>query len=254
MQVTKSSVKSYILRGLVFLLMLPFFYSCIQQEGYGGTSGIEGVLMTKYFNDDYSVLIKEEPAVDEDVFILFGEEDFLGDKVATSVTGAFEFPFLNEGDYRLYYMSVDTASVSNEEGTVIIDLSLKSGKTTDLDTIYRFEVLNFDDGSGKLSGVVKLINYKNDTFYPFLDVKDITFAQEQEVYLVYGDHEFYDERIRTNFDGYFEFDNLIPGDYSVFVYSEDITGGSQDIEIVKNATITEEGEAIDMGEFIIEKL
>lgn len=210
--------------------------------------------MTQYYNNDYSILISEEPAVDEDVFILFGDSDFVGDKVATSSTGAFEFPFLRDGDYQLYYMSEDSSTVSDEEQVVILDLTLESGKVSDQGIIYRYETLDWDDGSAKLTGVVKVINYKNTTSYPFLEVKDVTFAQELEVYLIYGDHEYYDDRIRTNYDGVFEFKDLIPGDYTVFVYSEDITGGTEDIAIIKQATITTVGEVIDLGEYTIEKL
>ena len=210
--------------------------------------------MTKYYNDDYSLLIRQEPAVDEDVFILFGDSDFVGDKVATSSTGAFEFPFLRDGDYQLYYMGEDATTASNEEQTVIVNLTLKSGKVSEQGTLYRNETLDFDDGSGKVSGVVKKINYKNTTAYPFLEVKDVTFAQELDVYLIYGDHEYFDEEIETNYDGYFEFSNLIQGDYTVFVYSEDVTGGTEDLVILKQGTITTAGEEIDLGEFTIERL
>lgn len=250
----KRKVKFQIFRGLAILLMVPLFFSCTQTEGYGGTSGITGVLMTKYYNNDYSMLIREEVAVDEEVFILFGEDDFVGDRVTTSATGAFEFPFLNEGDYRLYYSSEDSTTVSDDNSSVIVDLTLASGKANDLGTIYRLKTLDFNDGSGKIGGYVSVINYKNDTFYPFLERKDSTLAQEQEVYLIYGDHEYYDERIRTNYDGYYEFNELIPGDYQVFVYSEDIKGGTEDIAIIESATITTEGEEVEVDHITIEQL
>ena len=238
----------------IIILSIPILFSCTQNEGYGGNSGIKGVLMTKYYNDDYSLLIREEPAVDEEVFILFGEDDFVGDRVVTSVTGAFEFPFLNAGDYRLYYMSEDSTTKTDEETTVIIDLNLKMGKTADQGTIYRLETLDWDEGSSKISGIVEVINYKNDTFYPFLEIKDVTLAQEQEVYLIYGDHDYYDERIRTNFDGYFEFPDLIPGEYTVFVYSEDIAGGTEDKVISRSVTITNDGEEHQVEKMTIDQL
>ena len=34
---------------------------------------------------------------------------------------------------------------------------------------------------------------------------------EQEIYLTYNNHTFYDDRIRTQADGEFEFGGLIPG-------------------------------------------
>jgi len=235
--------------------MVALISSCTQPEGYGGTSGIKGVLITKYYNNDYSMLIKEDAAVDEDVFVLFGEDDFIGDKVATSATGAFEFPFLNEGDYRLYYMSEDSSTVSDDESTVIIDLTLSSGKTNDLDKIYRLKTLDYNDGSGKISGTIKKINYTNESIWPHsVFIKDITMAQDEEVYLIYGDHDYYEERIRTNYDGSFEFDNLIAGEYTVFVYSDDVeNGGTADIVIKIPVTITREGEEITLEEITIEQ-
>ncbi len=250
----KSKTKFQILRGFVIVLMVPFIFSCTQPEGSGGTSGIKGVLMTKYYNNDYSVLIKEEAAVDEEVFILFGEDDFVGDRVVTSATGAFEFPFLNNGDYRLYYMSEDSTTVSDDNITVIVDMTLASGKTNDMGTIYRLKTLDYNDGAGKISGVIKKINYKNSTFYPNLEVKDISWAQDEEVYLIYGDNDYYEERIRTSHDGSYEFRDLIPGSYTVFAYSEDIEGGTEDIAITRTVTITTDGEEIIVSEITIEQL
>lgn len=247
-------LKSNLLKWAIALTIVPFLFSCTQPEGYGGSSTIKGVLMTKYYNDDYSLMIKEEPAVDEEVFILFGEDEFVGDRVVTSATGAFEFPFLNAGDYTLYYMSEDSTTMSDEQTTVIIDLNLEQGKSENQGTLYRVETLDFDDGSSKISGIVKVTNYKNDTFFPFLEVKDITLAQEQEVYLIYGDHEFYDERIRTNYDGYYEFNNLIPGSYKVFVYSEDLAGGTEDDIRMHELTISSDGEEYAVPEFNIDRL
>jgi hypothetical protein len=102
--------------------------------------------------------------------------------------------------------------------------------------------------------VIRLINYKNTSQYPFLEVKDTSYAQEQEVYLRYGDHDFYDERIRTDYKGYFEFRNLIPGDYEIFTYSEDVTGATEDIPVTRNVTITGDKEEIDLGTLTIDQL
>ena len=47
--------------------------SCEKSEGTGGTGSISGSLILHEFNDDYSLLINEGPAVDEEVFIIYGE-------------------------------------------------------------------------------------------------------------------------------------------------------------------------------------
>ncbi len=240
--------------NLITIVALVVLAGCEQEEGYGGSSRITGKVITKFYNDDYSMIIREAPAVDEEVFLLFGDNENVGDRVETSATGSFEFPFLKPGTYSVYYSSIDTAYSGEVENVITTEVELEAGEDLDLDTLYRIEVLDFDDGSAKIYGVVRLINYRNSSVYPFLEVKDTSFAQEQEVYLRYGDHEFYDERIRTDYNGYFEFRNLIPGDYEVFVYSEDVTGATQDRVEQRNVTITEDLQEIDLGMITIEQL
>lgn len=44
--------------------------------------------------------------------------------------------------------------------------------------------------------------------------------QETRVYIVYGDHDFYDDDVRTGPDGKFVFRWLRKGDYTVYTYGE----------------------------------
>ena len=248
---------SYTGKGLVtgiFVFFLLITCSCVNEEGEGGTSSISGSLVTRYYNDDYSLMIREEPAVDEEVFILYGDDTYLGDRVFASNDGSFRFSWLRRGDYTVYYESEDSATTGRDEKVISYQVSLDKGEEHEMGELVRYETLDFDDGSGMIKGVVKVTNYKNTSSWPNLEIKDITYAQEQEVYLVYGNHLYYDERIRTGYDGYFEFRNLIPGEYSVYVYSEDITGGTQDIAIKRQAVIEEEGDMVDVGEIMIEQL
>ncbi|MCF8226778.1 MAG: hypothetical protein K9J30_12945 [Bacteroidales bacterium] len=244
----------HILKPIFLSLVIVLPFSCEKPEGYGGTSRIHGKLVTSFYNDDYSLLLKEEAAVDEDVFLLFGEDEHVGDKVETSSSGAFQFPYLRPGAYTVYYMSEDSLSMDNEETPVSIDATIESGQDQDLGVLKRIETLDFDDGTSSISGTIRLINYKNSSEYPFLVVKDTSFAQEHEVYLTYGQHEFYDERIRTGFNGYFEFRNLIKGKFTIYTYSENVTGATEDIPVIFEVTITEEGEEIDLGVFDIYQL
>ncbi len=250
-------MKRRYIRNYLMVLIIPVLLSmsgCEQEEGYGGSSRITGKVITKFYNDDYSMVIREAPAVDEQVFLMFGDNENVGDRMETSATGSFEFPFLQPGTYTVYFSSIDTTYSGEVENVNTTEVELGAGEDLDLDTLYRIEILDFDDGSAKIYGVVRLINYRNSSVYPYLEVKDTSFAQEQEVYLRYGAHEFYDERIRTDYNGYFEFRNLIPGDYEVFVYSEDLTGATQDKVEKRNVTITEDLQEIDLGVITIEQL
>lgn len=46
-------------------------------------------------------------------------------------------------------------------------------------------------------------------------------AADQDVYIIYGDHVSPDDRVQTNFDGEYEFLYLRPGNYKVYVFSND---------------------------------
>ncbi len=241
------------------LLVMAFFIGltfsgCDKSEGYGGTSRISGAIETRYYNDDYSKLIRQVPAVDEEVFLLFGNNENVGDRVETSATGSFEFNYLRAGKYMVYYSSIDSTVSGEQDKVVAVEIDLKEGEDKDLGTLARLQILDFDDGSAKIHGVIRLINYKNSSVYPFLEVKDTSYAQEHEVYLTYGAHEFYDERIRTSYNGYFEFNDLIPGDYEIFTYSEDKTGATERIPVIRNVTITEPKQEIDLGVLFVEQL
>ncbi len=229
--------------------------SCVKPEGYGGTSSVSGKILTRYYNDDYSMLIKEVPSVDEDVYLLFGDDESVGDRVFTSSTGAFAFEFLRPGAYTLYFTSEDSTSADRSEEVSAIEFELKSGEDKDLGTLTEFKTLDFNEGTGKIFGVIRLINYKNSSVPPFLEIKDTSFAQEQEVYIRYGTHKFYDERIRTSYNGYFEFTGLIPGEYEVFTYSEDVWfGGTENIPVGDTVIISPEIQEVDLGIMYIEKI
>jgi hypothetical protein len=46
-------------------------------------------------------------------------------------------------------------------------------------------------------------------------------AADQDVYILYDDHVSPDDRVRTNYDGEYEFLYLRPGNYKVYVFSKD---------------------------------
>ena len=242
------------LKDAIFLLpAVLIITSCEKPEGPGGTGSISGSLIRHSYNDDLSLLISEKPAVDEDVFIIYGDSDVPGDNNKTGLNGRFSFDFLRSGSYTIYYLSEDTSATPDDEIPVIIEVDLARGEQKDLGTLIQVKTLAYNDGSAVIGGVVKITNYTNESSWPNLEIKDISFAQEQEVYLIYGTHTFYDERTRTRYDGYFEFSRLIPGDYTVFLFSEDVTGATEMVTITRQATISEEDQVVLLDEIMIEK-
>jgi hypothetical protein len=232
-------------------LMLP---SCENSEGLGGTGSISGTITERFYNDDFSDFLYQAAAVDEEVFIVFGEDDLVGERVNTGVTGEFRFNYLYPGRYYIYYRTDDSTAIPDDGWSEKLEVDLDRGGDVDLGELVKINTLNYDDGAAVIRGVVKKIKYDKDSYWPNLVVEYIDYAHEQEVYLTYGDHEFYDERVRTQYDGSFEFRKLIPGDYLVFLYSEDVTRVTEHVVLKYEVTITEFDQVVDLDEITIEAI
>lgn len=246
-------IRQYVNRLFLIPAVLTFF-SCINEEGQGGTGSISGKIMEQSYNDDYSSLIIEKPAVDEEVFILFGEDNVLGDRVFTGITGEFRFDFLFPGRYYIYYKTEDSATVLNEEREKINLVVLDRGEEADLGNLVKLSTLDYDDGAAVITGEVKVIDYVDESRWPNLIIEEEYFAHEQEVFIRYGSHTYFDDRIRTQYDGRFEFRDLIPGDYQVFLYSDDARRINESVVLKFEITITEMDQVVDLGLITIEKL
>jgi len=236
------------------MLIPAFLASCENPEGIGGTGSISGTVVEYFYNDDYSRLIYQQPVADEEIFILFGDEEAPGERVRTGASGTFMFRYLYPGNYRIYFRSEDSLSVPDDGWMEPLQVTLGNGEDKDLGELRKLSRLDFDDGHATISGVVKKITYANGSVWPNLVVDYVDFAQEQEIYLTYGNHDYFDERIRTGDNGYFEFSDLIPGEYRVFLYSEDVTRETDNVVVEFTVTISTMEQVVDLGEITIEDI
>ncbi|MEF8809638.1 MAG: hypothetical protein V5A47_01850 [Bacteroidales bacterium] len=260
------------MRTVLFLVGVLLVLSCEREPGPGGKSSIEGTLMVKEYNKDFSVLLDERPAQSKDIYINFGDADVIGDDMETNFNGKFKFPFLQPGNYTLWYFSDDTIPNSNSEMVMEQNIKLDNKEKKKLGKIFTYDTKEFDEGSGTICGKVYLINYKNSATPPYeedSDIKDITPAQDEEVYLIYNENETFNEDVETNYDGKFCFTDLIKGKYRIFVYSEDLPGGvnynadnvivnedsdgTYDLAVYQDVEITEKGKKIQLEDFYIEQ-
>lgn len=211
--------------------------------------------MINYYNDDFSQLQSSEPlpAQDEDLFLIFGEDSVVGENTSTSYSGDFEFEYLWPGNYKLYYYSEDTLpALSDKIDTKIVrEITLAKNETATLNDLIIYKSLEWNEGTSTITGTVYLNNYKNDG----KEIKYTVPAQEKEIYITYGNHKFYDERIRTSSDGTFVFKNLIKGSYRIFMYSEDITEQTAYKVVEKTIEITDNNQGITIDDiFFVDKL
>lgn len=91
---------------LVSLLLLAT--ACKKEEGEGGNSSIKGRVFVRDFNSDFSVLIGQYWAQNEDIYIIYGDNTAIGDNMETSYDGSFEFKYLRPGNYKVYVYSKDS--------------------------------------------------------------------------------------------------------------------------------------------------
>jgi hypothetical protein len=79
-------------------------------------------------------------------------------------------------------------------------------------------------------------------------------AADQDVYLIYGnDDTFYDDDIKTSYDGSFVFNYLQKGKYTLFVYEDCSTCASGKKEFLVPFEITERNQVIDLDTIVIKK-
>jgi hypothetical protein len=80
-------------------------------------------------------------------------------------------------------------------------------------------------------------------------------AGDVDVYLIYGTtDQFYDDDVKTSYDGSFVFQYLQKGTYTVFVYEDDATQPSGKNVIKQTFEITEKGQVVDLGTINTRKL
>ena len=104
-----------------------------------------------------------------------------------------------------------------------------------------------DNATSKL--IVDVITQGRDQ----ITLQSGAFADE-DVYIVYGDEDdIYDDNVKTNFDGTFEFNNLRKGKYKVFAYSKDESNITTPLTPVFKEIEIGGSEDGDVGKITIEK-
>ncbi len=77
-------------------------------------------------------------------------------------------------------------------------------------------------------------------------------AQNEDVFLMYGDDgTFYDDDVKTSYDGSFEFNYLQKGSYKLFVYQDCNSCASGKEPVFVEVEITESKTALDVGTITI---
>lgn len=111
-----------------------------------------------------------------------------------------------------------------------------------------------EEGPGGTSDIVGRIWVRDyNTDFSILNAE--YWAEEEDVYLMYGSDTIYSDRTRTNFDGSYWFQNLREGDYKVYAYSKDSTWKSPSLRVpvFESVHISDKGKTYEIPTFTILK-
>lgn len=231
------------MKYILTILTIATLFSC-SKEGVGGSSLISGKVEKRILTRNGDV-VETIPAADKSVFIIYGSESYYNDDVKTDLSGYFEFPFLEKGDYELFAYS-DCIDCSTGKNTKNQTVSLSRGENTEV-TLTVDKVVDYDDGNSVLSGVLMEQEYVGSfpVNAPFV-------SQENEVYITYGNDDVYFDRMDTGFDGKFEFHDLIQGTYTIYAYSKCGTCVNVDDTVSYQVEITSNNSLIEGDTLTIE--
>lgn len=96
-----------------------------------------------------------------------------------------------------------------------------------------------EGGRGAIQGHVKLIQHSDDDFLLTVDTVD---AAKTDVFIVYGDNPYFGDDAETGYDGFYRFEYLTSGEYTIYSYSTLPSGEKEAVcqtVTVKGNSVTE---------------
>jgi len=115
-------------KTIYFTIVLALLLlGCSKEPGEGGQASITGKVYVYEFNGNCSELRGEYYGIDEEVYIIAGDDPSYFERVRTGPDGTFWFPYLRKGNYQVYAIS-DNCDAPGETEAVIIDVEITERK------------------------------------------------------------------------------------------------------------------------------
>ena len=200
------------IKHLFFLLLFSvIFFSCKNEEGEGGSSVVQGYIY-KIIHSDNNFTFRTDtvPASKEDVFIIYGNENFYGNDLKADASGFYKFSYLTEGSYTLFSYN------SQPDGTrekVAVSVNVDKYKTIQADTLFIHTGDSY--GTSIVKGTINVIYYKKGVYEA--TGKGIG----QRVFICNSGEEVPFNDVKSGINGVFGFEKLKPGAYDIFVITKD---------------------------------
>jgi hypothetical protein len=105
------SIFSKKLGFILFGVLLFSIYSCSKGPGPGGDATITGKLLVESYNSNCSIKQAEFYGVDEDVYLIYGDDPSYTERVRTGPGGVFWFPYLRKGTYTVYAITQSCSAI-----------------------------------------------------------------------------------------------------------------------------------------------
>lgn len=112
---------------LLLILSVLILSSCEKDPGEGGLASITGKVYVQDYNGNCTELRDQYYGIDEDVFIIAGDDPSYFDKVKTGPDGTFWFRYLRKGKYKVYALSQNCDAPGQLEA-VIKELKISDRK------------------------------------------------------------------------------------------------------------------------------
>lgn len=113
---------------VLYTLISVLFFSCKKPAGTGGNSSIKGTVMAEDWNSSLTTMRYEYPAVDVDVYIIYGSDVSYGDKVKTNGSGEYEFKYLRKGTYKIYAIGKEKIGTTGDTKDIAVSVDVTVSK------------------------------------------------------------------------------------------------------------------------------
>jgi hypothetical protein len=238
---------------LTLIAMMLLAISCTKESGSGGTASLTGRIKVLEYNEDFSQLKATYYAQAENVYLVYGDDQTHSDTYKTTPEGYFTFNYLRKGKYTIYVYSDDSTGVAADKTLPIYVTNeiTKNGVHEDLGDITILRSTKWNNGTARISGRIFVRDYNTD----FTLLMAQYYGYDEDVFIVQGNNQYYSDDLKTDVDGWYSFESLPLGHYTVYGVSKDSTGTYPGgyYPVKKEVDITQNFQDVVLNDIIILK-